>query len=89
MKGHDIVVLIVRLNRDGTLAQPPQLDLAEPDATLPSPDETKAAMRAVESCAPYKLPADMYDRWKIQKLTFDPSAMLHDETDAGSDAHPK
>jgi hypothetical protein len=75
-KGHDIVVLTVHLNRDGTLAKPPQLDLTGADATLPSADATAAAMRAVEHCAPYKLPADLYERWRIQTLRFDPTNMF-------------
>jgi len=78
-KSHDIVVLTVHLNRDGTLAQPPQLDLTGADATLPSAEATASAMRAVEHCAPYKLPADLYERWRNQTVRFDPSYMLPDQ----------
>ena len=77
-KSDDIVVLDIRLNPDGSLAQPPQLNLKRADAALPSPDATAAAIRAVEHCAPYELPAGLYERWKDQKVTFDPTELRYE-----------
>ena len=78
MKSHDIVVLDIHLKRDGTLAQPPQLNLTRSDSTLPSPDATAAAMRAVVHCAPYQLPDSLYERWKDQTVTFDPTMLRYE-----------
>jgi colicin import membrane protein len=56
-----------RLNKDGSLAGTPSLHPGSP--SLP-PKEVAAAINAVERCAPYRLPAAYYDRWKSQEMTF-------------------
>jgi outer membrane biosynthesis protein TonB len=63
------------LNPDGSVAQPPQsLDNSD-DPYFHAANE--AALRAIYTCAPYKLPADRYAQWKeIKPFVFDPSQML-------------
>jgi hypothetical protein len=70
-----VVRFRVFLNRDGTIAQPPQLS-ARPEA----PDgegsfAVAAARRAIYSCAPYRLPEDRYGEWHDAVITFDPRLM--------------
>jgi len=46
VKNHDIVVLDIHLKRDGSLAQPPQLNLTRAGSASPLPEAIAAAMRA-------------------------------------------
>lgn len=78
MKSGDIVVLDIHLNRDGTLAQPPQINLSRTGSTLPSQAATAAAMRAVEHCAPYTLPDAFYEKWKDQTVTFNSAQIQYE-----------
>ncbi|MDE1173774.1 MAG: hypothetical protein PW790_08915 [Parvibaculaceae bacterium] len=73
----DLVVQIeVNLNKDGTLASPPQLvnsgRLSDPYFRAAA----DSAMRAIRMCQPYKMPADKYDGWKELELDFNPRDML-------------
>lgn len=75
--------LIVRyelfLNRDGTVAQTPQLTADSAAAVAGDPYMTaaaQAAYRAIYSCAPYKLPADRYAQWRDVEFTFDPRLLV-------------
>lgn len=67
------------LNRDGSVAQPPQLSSASQSAAARDSytrAAAEAARRAIYTCAPYKLPADRYDAWHDISLTFDPRQMM-------------
>ena len=71
-----IVVYQLYLNQDGTVAQPPQLDLDSSSGDPYWRAAAEAARRAIHMCAPYKLPADKYQQWKDITLSFDPRKML-------------
>lgn len=71
--------LIVRyelfLNRDGSVAQAPQLAPESAAAAASDPfmaAAAGAARRAIYMCAPYRLPADKYQYWRDVMFTFDP-----------------
>lgn len=66
------VVLRVELNRDGSLAS--NVNLISP-ASRPigrSGLAVDLALRAVRKCAPYKLPEDDYEQWKLIDVTIGP-----------------
>lgn len=74
--------LIVRyelfLNRDGSVAQPPQLTAESASAAASDPymaAAAGAARRAIYTCAPYRLPPDRYPQWRNVIFTFDPRAL--------------
>ena len=63
------------LNRDGSIAQPPQLMADSASAAASDPymaAAAGAARRAIYTCAPYRLPGDRYNQWRDVKFTFDP-----------------
>lgn len=65
------VVLRVSLNRDGTLASPPQL--LEPIASSKERLVMQSAMNALARCQPYTmLPPEKYKQWKTLDLVFYP-----------------
>ncbi len=66
------VVLRVELNRDGSLAS--NVDLISPSSRPigRSGLAVDLALRAVRKCAPYKLPEDDYDQWKLIDVTIGP-----------------
>jgi hypothetical protein len=65
------VSLRVFLNRDGTLAQPPQL--LDPFATEKQLALMQSSISALQKCQPYTmLPADKYKLWKKLDLVFYP-----------------
>ena len=67
------------LNRDGTVARPPQLTADSSAATVSDPymrASAEAARRAIYTCAPYKLPADRYNQWHDVTFVFDPRDMM-------------
>jgi hypothetical protein len=67
------------LKPDGSVAQPPQLS-AESESAAAHDSFTRAAaeaaLRAIYTCAPYKLPADRYNQWQEITLNFDPRQMV-------------
>jgi outer membrane biosynthesis protein TonB len=69
----------VYLLPDGNLARPPEI---VDRLRMNMPGESffrvaaESARRAVQKCAPLKLPAESYDIWKDTELTFDPREML-------------
>ena len=70
-----IVKYEVFLNRDGTVAQPPQLAPESAAAVVSDPymaAAAGAARRAIYTCSPYKLPADRYAQWRNFIVNFDP-----------------
>lgn len=70
------VVLRIFLLPNGALAKVPEIV----DSRRMSDDfyrvAAESARRAVQRCAPLKLPADTYDIWRETELVFDPSDML-------------
>lgn len=69
------VVLRIRLNRDGSLAGPPEF-VSQTGATDANAAYARAfvetAKRAVLRCSPLELPADLYHQWREFELNFDP-----------------
>jgi hypothetical protein len=67
------------LNRDGSVAQPPQLTADSAAAAASDPymrAAAESARRAIYTCAPYKLPADRYNQWHDVAFTFHPRDMM-------------
>jgi hypothetical protein len=68
-------VLRIRLNRDGSVAAPPEL-VSQSGATEANAAYSRAfvetARRAVRRCAPLDLPAELYAQWREFELNFDP-----------------
>ncbi len=69
----------VHLNPDGSLSRAPKL-IESGQFSLQSNSfyrvAAESAARAIQRCAPYQMPQDKYQNWKILKLNFDPSQML-------------
>lgn len=60
--------LEIRLRRDGSLSQAPKVLDPSPDS-----DIAKAAVRAVQRCAPFRFPAKFqssYNEWKFLNVEF-------------------
>ncbi|MDE2133401.1 MAG: hypothetical protein KGM97_06345 [Alphaproteobacteria bacterium] len=73
-----IVAYELFLNRDGSVAQPPQLTADSSSAAAGDPymrAAAEAARRAIYTCAPYKLPAERYNQWHDVTFVFDPRDM--------------
>jgi hypothetical protein len=69
-----ITVLTWRLNQDGSLASGPTLVEQTGKTVSNFPQQqlhVEAAMRAVRTAAPFRLPAEFYDNWKLIKFSFD------------------
>lgn len=71
-------VLKIRLNRDGTVAGPPEF-VSQTGATAGNQAYARAfvetARRAVLRCAPLQLPAELFPYWREFELNFDPRLM--------------
>jgi len=73
-----IVAYDVYLNRDGSVAQTPQLtadSAAAAGGNSYKRAAADAARRAIYACAPYQLPADRYNQWHAFTFIFDPRDM--------------
>lgn len=70
-----IVNFEVFLNRDGSIARPPQLTGQSGSGSYAAA-AAAAARRAIYTCAPYKLPPDRYSQWRDITMTFDPRKMM-------------
>ncbi|MCW5717868.1 MAG: hypothetical protein KIS68_08575, partial [Bauldia sp.] len=71
------VVLQFRLNRDGTVQNLPTV-VERPNSPYAAA-AADSAQRAVYVCAPYQLPAELYDGpdgWQEMRVTFDPREMF-------------
>ncbi len=66
------VVVRMELTRDGQLQGSPRLISPRSRPVGRSGIPVDYALRAVNKCAPYKLPADDYDRWKQIDVTIGP-----------------
>ena len=61
------VVVTLRVNRDGSLAEPPTLSGG-------ASARGQAALRAIQRCTPFKIPdefAQRYDEWREMRITFE------------------
>ena len=68
-----IVIVQVRLNRDGTLAGPPVASNAARIRSSGDPYWQVAqerALAAIIDCAPYRLPSEHYAQWRLIDVTF-------------------
>lgn len=79
-EAEDLKVRIrVYLLPDGNLARPPEI-VDKMRMNMPGQSfyrvAAESARRAVQRCAPLKLPADSYDIWSDTELVFDPREML-------------
>jgi hypothetical protein len=72
---NDLVVeLGVTLNKDGTVAK---IEPAGIPRNTFARAATRAAMRAIYECQPYKLPPELYEEWKeINPMRFDPRGLV-------------
>lgn len=72
------VVLRIRLNRDGSVAAPPEF-VSQTGATAGNQAYARAfvesARRAVLRCAPLQLPDELFVHWRDFELNFDPRLM--------------
>jgi len=67
------VTVRVRLNRDGSLAEPPVSTDAGRIRSSGDPFWLVAeerALGAIIDCAPYRLPAEQYSQWRLMDVTF-------------------
>jgi hypothetical protein len=68
------MVIRVELRRDGALAQDPGvIDAANPTVGFPL---MQSVVQAIRQCAPYHLPPDKYDDWKVLDIDFSPDQMM-------------
>jgi hypothetical protein len=72
--GRLVVRIGLELNQDGSLSGPPHVLSSSSDPVFNVAAE--AAMRAVNRCQPYSLPAEKYDVWRQIHVNFDPSELL-------------
>ena len=70
-----VVTVKVELNIDGQIIVAPTAT-AKPPASPSADAAIKAAIRALYTCAPYKLPPEQYATWRQITFTFDPRMML-------------
>ena len=64
------VVALLSLSPDGSVRGQPDI-LEAPQGQYAS-EAPASAIRAIDRCAPFKLPANKYDAWKQVKVIFDP-----------------
>jgi outer membrane biosynthesis protein TonB len=71
-----VIAIHVQLRADGSLIEAPELmdqsRMGEPYYRAAA----EAALRAINRCQPFELPAEYYDVWKDIIFNFDPRAML-------------
>jgi len=74
-----VVSVDLTLNRDGSVAQRPQLESESAAEAARDPyvrATADAAMRAIHVCAPYKLPAERYEDWRESVVRFSPKDIV-------------
>lgn len=68
-----VTVVQFRLNKDGTLAGEPRLVSQSGKTASNAPQQQlhlERAIRSIKQAAPFKLPAEYYDQWKVWTFTF-------------------
>ena len=74
-----VVTFRIFFNEDGTLARPPELLENGPYTLRANPfyrAAAESALRALQRCQPFRMPAGKYDVWKEFEMTFDPRLMV-------------
>jgi colicin import membrane protein len=69
------VTVKFQLDRSGMLQGRPEI-VSGGAASGPARIAAESAVRAVQKCAPFNLPADKYDTWSEVVVNFDPSDMF-------------
>jgi outer membrane biosynthesis protein TonB len=70
-----VVTITMRLNRDGSLASPAQIDEGrtnDRNDRFRQPIRERA-LRAATECAPYPLPPAQYESWRLIRVNFGPN----------------
>jgi hypothetical protein len=68
------MVIRIALAPSGALAGEPEMVAAKMSPLGPALRDS--AVSAVRQCAPYKLPADKYQDWKVLDIDFSPDQMM-------------
>jgi hypothetical protein len=68
------MVIRIALSPSGVLARDPEMVSAKMSPLGPTLRDS--AISAVRQCAPYKLPADKYQDWKVLDIDFSPDQMM-------------
>jgi hypothetical protein len=68
------MVIRIALAPSGVLARDPEMVAAKMSPLGPALRDS--AINAVRQCAPYKLPADKYQDWKVLDIDFSPDQMM-------------
>jgi hypothetical protein len=68
------MVIRIALAPSGALAHDPEMVAAKMSPLGPALRDS--AINAVRQCAPYKLPADKYQDWKVLDIDFSPDQMM-------------
>ena len=71
---HTEVKMRLRFNPDGRLSAPPQVTNQQNTPYFLAVSDS--AVRAVQACEPFPLPAPKYEFWKDMILTFKPTDMF-------------
>jgi outer membrane biosynthesis protein TonB len=71
---HIEMVFRIPLRRNGALAGDPDMYQAIDNPF--GPQLRDSAIRAIRQCAPYRLPADKYEEWKVLDIDFSPDQMM-------------
>lgn len=69
-----VVTVKFQLNSDGTLVGSPTVVNSSSNPAFRA--AAGAAMRAIQRCAPIKLPAESYDYWRQVNVNFDPKDLM-------------
>ena len=67
-RGAELIVVELRLESNGALARKPEVIRGLPDSLT-----ARAALRAIDKCAPLKIPkefASLYQDWKVMRIQF-------------------
>jgi hypothetical protein len=70
--GLPAVKVRLELNLDGTLVRDPVIvpDQSSDTGSAQFKAAAQSALRAVRTCAPFRLPAAQYDEWKVLEIDF-------------------
>jgi hypothetical protein len=68
------MLIRISLRPDGALDGPPEQIGGKPAPLGPALRDR--ALEAVRQCAPYRMPADHYDQWKVLDIDFSPDQMM-------------
>jgi len=69
VRGAESVILELRLEPNGALSRKPEVIRGLPESLM-----AQAVLRAIDKCAPFKVPkefASLYRDWKVMRIRFD------------------